>query len=690
MAQGWSQVWADLLASLRFGQASGNAGAERTDDDDRQTDAATAAAEDDGSPPDQPPLAAAKAPDSEKHDAKILPVLAFTAVVCVILISIAAWILIPYFVPPAKPALSDVVATFDGGEITVADMEEHLKVLPPARQNEVKRSSAQLLLMVEEMISDKLVLEWASQRKPETDATFQHAVQHADEKLGLDTLSKQIQEKDIVVTESEIRGYYDGNRATFDGRDYMSVRDEIRRTLAEKKAPEYIEAYLQRLRSNSSVERNFELLDVPPPSQDEIDAVYRGDTARYALPKRAVVDQIEVPISVFGDASQSKANDVLLRIRGGASFQEVAERDDDLRLEAAREIAEGQSKPGWDANVFALMPGDMASVFRAGESYYVVRLVELRPARQQALEEVRQGVVAEANRRRQEQWFADNGAKVLFTLKGQRYTLAQFYTEYGELPEAGRTKYAGAAGMRTLADSIIDRMLLVSETYDKLVDVTNKSMSDEARIGLLKMMREKEEVDDKVDVSEAEIEAFYARNRMQILSAAKARIRYMRIGLGGSEDEAARARVRAQEAYSKLAGSAGTFADIARDYSEATEAGANGGMFEGWIGENNNPFADIADHPLHEAAMKLDPGKPNAPIEIAGSIYIIEMLEKTEAKRISFKDARPMIREALLKSRHRELANQLTRAQLQEYNVKTIPTVLSAYATSNANAAAVE
>lgn len=671
MAQGWKQAWRDLRASLK-GETAEREQAPEAD--------ATI-----------PPVVnggggAATEPETgpRRRDSSILLVLAFSAVVCTIGIGLAAWILIPYYVAPSKQALSEIVATFKGGEITLGDVEEHLGMLPAEQRQQTRRSNGQLRLMVEEMISDRMVLQWAAERRPEAEESFQHAVQHADQALSLTTLSDQIKDTDIVVAESEIRRYFDANAEAYAGRDYADVRDEIRRLLVEKKAPQYVATYLEDLRARSSVERNFKLLDVPPPTEDEVATAYRADAARYMLPRRAVVDEIEVPIAAFGDASQARASDILLRIRGGATFRQMAQDNAGVVLTAGREVAEGASLAQWDANVFALAAGELAGVFRTDQSYHVVRLDEMKPARPRTLAEVRGDVVATLSQAREEKWFADNGPQTLFSLKGQRYGLADFYREYSELPEASRKRYAGPAGMRQLADNLIDRMLLVGDTYDKLVDVINQPRSEEARIGILKLMMEQEEVDDAVDVSEAEIEAFYSYNRREFVNPARARIRYVRIGLGAGGAEAEQARQRAQEAYEKLVStSPSAFADIARDYSEDPDSSANGGMLADWVGENGNPFEDMRTHPFHEAVLKLEPGQVNAPFEASGSLYVVEVLEKVAARPMSYMEARPMISEALLRSRHRELASQFRDRQMKQYEVNILGRVLDAYVSYN-------
>src|SRR5581483_3871903 len=103
-------------------------------------------------------------------------------------------------------------------------------------------------------------------------------------------------------------------------------------------------------------------------------------------------------------------------------------------------------------------------------------------------------------------WMKDNGAKTLFTIKGKQYSLGQFYSEYQELPPQAQAQFAGTEGMKKLAEALIDRLVLVEDTYDQLLDVKNKDLIDQTRLDFLKQMLEQEEVDDKLEITDVEIQ----------------------------------------------------------------------------------------------------------------------------------------------------------------------------------------
>ncbi|MBP0440490.1 peptidyl-prolyl cis-trans isomerase [Tianweitania sediminis] len=580
---------------------------------------------------------------------------------------------------PSPPA-PNVVATFEGGQITLEDIESHLDVLLSSNASQGTMSQDMLLETVEDLVSDQLILRWAANRKPEAEESFQHAVRHINENLNLESFADQLHTESISISESSIREYFDKNKGRYEGRSFSDVRDEIRQALIAEQEPAFVEDYIQKLRTNASIARSFELLDVPSPTQEELENYYRENVDRFKLPRRAIVDELEFSESEFGPKAQQEAANALLSLQGGTTFPATAARFSNARFSPSAEVAEGSRNSDWDKSVFTLVPGELGTVFQAGRSYFVVRLRQVVPAGATSFAEVRSEIITAVSAEKEQRWFADNGEMTLFTIKGQRYTLRQFYKEYEEA--ALRGQFAGAEGMKRLANALIDRMLLVSDTYDRLLDVANKPLADETRLRLLRQMMEQEEVDDRIDVTEEQIEALYSESRDRLVSPPKSRIRYIRIGLGSNEDEANRSRERADEAYGKLTGAdtaAAEFASVAQEYSEDVETSSNGGEFPEWIGESGDPFGELMSHPFHEAIQGIQPGKLGTPFELGGSIYIVEVMERTAPQKLSIDEARPYIEEYLTNQQHRSMAEEMQRRQLQEAKVQLYPQVLEEY-----------
>ena len=404
MGYGWRQTWSDLVDSVRGGSPN-------ADEPDRAAIEVVAASSDgqiDGQS-SQPKSERGSFDWRQLADPKIM-VAALVAGIATI-----PWLLAPFHFGAdlwgPDPPSPDVVATFDGGLITIADVEAHLNVLVPAEMREHAQSPHTILSVVEDLISDQLVVRWAAERKPESEETFRHAVKHINEELSLEAFANQLHEDALPIAESDIRNYYDENRSSFDQRSFAEAREEIRQRLIAEREPAFIDDYMARLRATASITRSFDLLDVPTPSEEELQRYYQDKRDDFTLGRRVTVDEIEVPVGAAEDSARQRASDLLLRIRGGASFEEAAARVPEARLSLDREVAEGTRLPEWDSNVFAMMPGGLGSVFQAGEALFVVRLKDLKLTRIQSLSEVRPVVTAAVAWQKEQEWFEANGQK---------------------------------------------------------------------------------------------------------------------------------------------------------------------------------------------------------------------------------------------------------------------------------------
>lgn len=588
-----------------------------------------------------------------------------------------------------QPPAPDVIATFNGGQITIADLEAHLTLLVPDEFQEVMNSPHTLELVIQDMVTDELARQWAVERQPDTDETFAHTMEHITEEINLESFDSQLHENAAIVSESEIQNYYYTNREQFSDQTLDAVRETIRQTLVAEREQGYIEDYIQRLKDNASITRNFEFLDVPAPTEDELRRYYEENADQFLLPSQVIVDELEFPIGQDESAARRQADDVLLSLRSGATFEQIAQENTSIVFTAASSVPEGSRGSEWETTVFGLTEGEMSGVFRAGNSFYVVRLIELEDERTQTFEEVRETVLPIVQQQQTDAWFQENADRTLFTIKGRRYTVGQFYQEYQELSPIVQAQFVGSEGMRNLAEQLIERLLLVEDTYDQLLDSQNQPLTDETRLQVLKQMLHQENVDDQIEITDEEMQQFYNENQDLMVLPAQARIRYIRIGLGSSEDEAQRARDRANEAYNRLVPGAlqtgEDFAAIAQEYSEDPETAANGGELPGWIGEGADLLAEAELHPFHERVLTLQPGEISPVFEFGDSLYIVQVVERTESQTLPFEQAQPYIQEILYQQEHETLTVQLENSLLEQAGFTIYPSVLQTYFDQLAN-----
>lgn len=582
-----------------------------------------------------------------------------------------------------RPPAPDVIATFDGGQITISDVEAHLSQLVGDEMSEAMLSQQTILLVIEDMAMDELVQRWAAERQPEDEETFSHAMQHINEELSLNSIEAGLHEGDIPVAESEIQAYYNENRALFGDQSLTAVREQIRQTLVAEQEQDYVTGYIEQLKENASVTRFFELLDAPAPTEDDLRRYYEENREQFALPRQAVVDELQFPIGEDETAARQAADDALLKLRSGADFADIPQDIPSALLQTGVSVDEGWRDPAWDTAVFAMTNGELSNVFQAGNAFYIVRLLEKQNARTQTFEEVRPFVEAAVAPQVVDDWFAANASKTLFTLKSNRYTVGEFYQEYQELPFTVQSQFAGPEGMKDLAEQLIERLLLVADANDRLLDVENQDLAQEARLQILKQMLHQEEVDDKIEITDEDIQQFYEENQELMAFPSQARIRYIRIGLGNSADEAEAAQQRADEAYEKLNPGlfqqGEDFAVVAQEYSEDPETAANGGELPGWVGESDDILAEFEMHPFHEAILNLRPDEISQPFEFGGSLYIVQVIERTEPETVDMEEARPFIEEILTQQKHSELEIQLQEQLLDQAEFEIYWPALESY-----------
>jgi parvulin-like peptidyl-prolyl isomerase len=237
--------------------------------------------------------------------------------------------------------------------------------------------------------------------------------------------------------------------------------------------------------------------------------------------------------------------------------------------------------------------------------------------------------------------------------------------------------------MKELAERLAERLLLVADANDQLLDVQNQPLVDEARLQVLKQMLHQEEVDDKTEITDEEIRQFYDENQELMIFPPQVRIRYIRIGLGNSEDGAEAARQRAEEAYEKLNPGlfqqGEDFAVVAREYSEDPETAANGGELPGWIGESDDILEEIEMHLFHEAVLNLPTDEVSRPFEFGGSWYIVQVIERTDPETVGLEEAHPFIEEILSQQKHEQLEIELEERLLEQANLEIYWPVLDEY-----------
>ncbi|PKL06255.1 MAG: hypothetical protein CVV53_05240 [Spirochaetae bacterium HGW-Spirochaetae-9] len=569
-----------------------------------------------------------------------------------------------------RPPAPDVAATFSGGRITVMDIHNHLALLAKQAGGQKPQASLELLRGVaEEMVADEIVRRWGKDRKAEKDENIAHLMSHVSEELNLEAWHTGMHEGGMGISESDIDAYYQANQTKYGERSLGEARTEIERTLKSQGEDRFVENYLAGLKNTADIRRNYEALDVPPPDQSEIAEYFEANRELFSRKEKLIFD--EVRIDLPGADAEAAVSRIVSKVRGGERLAEAAKSEGQgVFFSEAVAIEGGGTEDTFAKQIAALEAGQTAEPFRYAGSFYVVTLISRETERRlnltEAFEEARLGAWQE----KQTAWFERNRDVALFSVGGNRLTAGDFWKEYCELPPDVANAYRGVKGMRELAERLLERYLVAEEaSRDKKPQ--DDGRGEEARLRLLSEVMEKEEIDDKVVVTDEEIESYYRNNQKRFQVPPQSKVRRIKIKLETSDTGAKDSWRRADEAYNRLVPGpfkrAEDFTAIAREYDlDALEAEQGWNAEPVWTGEGRDFLSELRDHAYHTSILTIPVGKVGKPFEYEGVIYIVEVLERTKPEPIQLDSIKLMLREELAAKKHAELSQTLSRRLLKE------------------------
>lgn len=469
-----------------------------------------------------------------------------------------------------------VVASFNGGQITRKEVEdlfnELIQGLNPEGVKQVRRKEV-YKDVVRRLALDSMIKEKINEKKLDKRKNVKHVMKHISEEININELHSQAHDDKIKVSETEIRKYYEDNRDQFGETPLVEAKEEIHRTLQAGREKDYFRNYLAELKKNAVITREYRLLNVPEPSEEDLRISYEDQT----------------------------------RASGSSNTPSPAEK-----------------------------------------------------------EKFRENFLNEMEKK----WFEQNQNRTLFTVHGKRYTVGEFYQELQELPPEEREKYQDFEGMKDLMDRMIERLLVLEDTYDQMLETKTKGEIDHAREDVLRQILHQEEVDDKLEISDEEIKTYYDKHKEQFVEPPQAKISYIRIGRGQAEDEYDRGAKKAKEAYKKLKPGfwkkGQPFEEVAREYSEDPETAPKGGEIDEWISESGDLFEEMSSHTFHKKVLSLSEGEISPPFYFQGSWYIVKVRERKEPRPLAFEEAREHIEAELSAKKHEELTRSMGQTLLEK------------------------
>ncbi len=153
-----------------------------------------------------------------------------------------------------------VVAEFDGGKITMGQLEERLSKIPPMYQPKysTEEGKKQLLDM---MCTEEIFYYEALQRNIGEDEKFFSRIDGQIKTAYFNEYKKELTASNITFTVDEKNTYFKDNSEMFAGRTYEECEKEIEQRMRPQKEEEFISEKTDEFYTKFKVEINYDLLE---------------------------------------------------------------------------------------------------------------------------------------------------------------------------------------------------------------------------------------------------------------------------------------------------------------------------------------------------------------------------------------------------------------------------------------------
>lgn len=196
---------------------------------------------------------------------------------------------------------------------------------------------------------------------------------------------------------------------------------------------------------------------------------------------------------------------------------------------------------------------------------------------------------------------------IVALVNGRAITQAEFDIRWGELAGATRARYEKAGGKRRFLDELITRELLMQEARRQGLDqsdtIRNKTQRYKEQLILDELLKDK--LQSKVDVTKAELDAYYESHADELLDPLKVQVSLMLLP-----------NFPAAKDLETQVNRGGSFAAFAKRYSVDEKTKAKGGDLGPYRKGLVLPEVDAVIHTLK-------PGLISAPIKTEQGYYLV-------------------------------------------------------------------
>ncbi len=227
---------------------------------------------------------------------------------------------------------------------------------------------------------------------------------------------------------------------------------------------------------------------------------------------------------------------------------------------------------------------------------------------------------------------------IIALVNGQAITQAEFDLRWSELSQATRTRYDKEGGKRRFLDELITRELLMQEAHRQRLDqddtIRDKTRRYKEQLILDELLKDK--LQTKVEVTQAELDAYYANHAGELLDPLKVNVSIMLLP-----------NVYAAKDLEAQINRGGNFVKFAQRYSIDERSKSQGGDIGPYRKGLVPPEVDTVIHTLK-------PGLVSAPVKSENGYYLVMVTHLDEAVLQADLATQERLRQELLADKRRK------------------------------------
>ncbi len=584
----------------------------------------------------------------------------------------------------------DIVAHFEGGEISRAELEKAISVLPWHIQDKYVLGDDYSHLAEVYAIGKSLTEEQVNFVLE--DEQVARTLDDKKESILSRTLYEKEIDKKIEISEEEMKQYYEENK---EEQFHTPERYKIKHIFISTYEYAPKEHTVEEGESLYSISKKYLDTDHYAPAIRELNDMEPGEKIKPG-------DTIKIPYTWSGDRVPIEDEEILetrrewaeyiraLAVRPDTNFSELAKEYSQTDQEDKGAIIGPIPDPRAPKPLLAeikealqdMEPGEISPVIRTKHGFEIIKLVEIIPEETKSFEEAERQIRSRLRREKQqvrvEEYLEELQKAPFITTYYEEILEQEDIAEDAVLLEVGDfTKTYGDVRKAAQQNPGLQEVLHDSQQLEQYLQsiVIREAISKQARLdGIHKsedfqeqysafkaitmgdryLEKKARQLSDETEVDEETLKNYYEEIKNDFYQPARYQVAQISRKIENSESET---RQLLQEAYEELqAGEA--FAQVAEQYS--TDAYVDKGGQVGFIRE------DARSREYMETVKSLESGNYSEPVRIQDAYYIIQLLDQEDSYTQPFEEVMDQVERRYHSRQYREKHDNLKKTMLEE------------------------